>query len=229
MSFEFTPEEQSRVDVADFIGIHFDPIGYVDLSTIIVLSTMYFVELLALCYQFYNRHYPPLRVKNVPLMCSLYVGAIAWFIGDICTSGLVHIGQSQLLRNCKFTLIWLKMCIGAYYGTSMFALRCYSLYYVFCKGKAFKGRVVYMSFGITILSIVLFGVVSTFLPTELTTHYEDIIEMCYANYNYVIAAILVIWSIWAVIAVMTWRMRNISFCFNERIEIMVILILLFAM
>ncbi|KAJ2829333.1 hypothetical protein GGI24_002164 [Coemansia furcata] len=181
MSFAFTPEEQSRVDVAKFFRIHLDPIGYVDLSTIIVLSTMYFVE------------------------------------------------RSPLLRNCKFTLIWLKACIGAYYVTSLFALRYFSLYYVFYKGKAFKGHVVYLSFGITVLSIILFGVVSTLLPTQPTTHYEEIVDMCYANHNYIVSVIVVIWSIWTFIATMTWRMRNVPFCFNERIEIMATFMLLLAM
>ncbi|KAJ2754015.1 hypothetical protein GGI19_002711 [Coemansia pectinata] len=226
--FEFTPEEQSRVEVANFLGIHLDPIGYVDMSTIIVLSAMYFVEFIALCYQFYNRHYPPLRVKNVPLMCSLYVGGVAWFLGDIFTSGLVHLGQSHLLRNCKFTLIWLRACIGAYYVTSLFALRCFSLYYVFCKGRAFKGRAVYLSLGLTVFSIALFGVISMLVPTELTTHYEEIIDMCYTNRSYIIAVLLVIWSIWTTTAIMSWRMRNIPFCFNERIEILATFILLLA-
>ncbi|KAJ2001495.1 hypothetical protein GGI06_005821 [Coemansia sp. S85] len=226
MSFAFTPEEQSRVEVANFLGIHLDPIGYVDLSTIIVLSTMYFVEFIALCYQFSNRHYPPLRVKNVPLMCSLYVGGIAWFLGDIFTGGLVHLGQSRLLRNCKFTLIWFRACIGAYYVTSLFALRCFSLYYVFCKGKAFRGRVVYLSFGLTVFSIFLFGVISTLAPTELTTHYEELIDMCYVHPNYITAVVIVIWSIWIATAVMSWKMRRIPFCFNERIEIMATFFLL---
>ncbi|KAJ2642555.1 hypothetical protein GGF44_001605 [Coemansia sp. RSA 1694] len=226
MSFAFTPEEQSRVEVANFLGLHLDPIGYVDLSTIIVLSSMYLVEFFALCYQFYNRHYPPLRVKNVPLMCSLYVGGVAWFLGDIFTGGLVHLSQSSVLRSCKFTLVWLRACIGAYYVTSLFALRCFSLYYVFHKGMAFKGRVVYLSLGLTVFSIVLFGVISMLVPTELTTRYEEIVDMCYTNRNYIIAVLIIIWSIWATTAVMSWRMRNIPFCFNERIEILATFVLL---
>ncbi|KAJ2478388.1 hypothetical protein IWW56_003752 [Coemansia sp. RSA 2131] len=219
MSFAFTPEEQSRVEVAAFLGIHLDPIGYVDLSTIIVLGTMYFVEFIALCYQLRNRDYLPLRVKNVPVMCSLYVGGVSWLLGDIFTSGLVHLGHSAVLSSCKFTVIWLRICIGAYYVTSIFALRCYSLYYVFCKGKAFKGRIMLVSLGVAGLSIVAFGVISMFLPTRMTVEYEEILDMCNYNRTYVLCVLVVIWTIWAYTAVMSWKMRKIPFCFNERVEI----------
>ncbi|KAJ2147261.1 hypothetical protein IW136_000223 [Coemansia sp. RSA 678] len=219
MSFAFTPEEQSRVEVAAFLGIHLDSISYIDLSTIIVLGTMYVFEFIALCYQLRNRDYLPLRVKNVPVMCSLYVGGVSWLLGDIFTGGPVHLGQGPVLRNCKFTVIWLRICIGAYYVTSIFALRCYSLYYVFCKGKAFRGRVMLISLGVAGLSIVAFGVVSMVLPTRMTVWYEEMLDMCNYNHTYVVCVLLVIWAIWAYTAVMTWKMRKIPFCFNERVEI----------
>ncbi|KAJ1642438.1 hypothetical protein J3B02_004147, partial [Coemansia erecta] len=142
MSFSLTPSEIARVETAEFLGIRLDPVGYVDLSTIVVLSTMYGIELIAFCYQLYHRDYPPLKVKNVPLMFSLYFGGIVWMLGDIFTSGLVHLDSSPVLRSCKFTLIWCRVSIGAYYVTSLFALRTYALYHVFYLGKAFKGRVV---------------------------------------------------------------------------------------
>ncbi|KAJ2439349.1 hypothetical protein GGF42_007984 [Coemansia sp. RSA 2424] len=219
MSFAFTPEEQLRVTLASMAGIKLDPIGYVDLSTIIVVGTVYAIQLVALCYQLYNRNYPPLGVKNVPLMASLYFGGVAWFLGDLFTGGIVHLSQSPVLRNCKFSLIWLRACLGSYYVASMFSLRCYSLYHVFYKGKAFKGMVVYLSVGLTIFSILMFGVISTVVPTHLTTFYEPLIDMCNTNRNYIIAVVVVVWSIASFTAFMSWRMRNVAFCFNERIEI----------
>ncbi|KAJ2730924.1 hypothetical protein IW152_004917 [Coemansia sp. BCRC 34962] len=218
MSFAFTPEEQLRVALASRFGIKLDPIGYVDLSTVVVVGTVYALQLIAVIYQLYNHNYPPLGVKNVPLMASLYFGAVAWFLGDIFTSGIVHL-SSPVLRSCKFTLIWLRACLGAYYVAAMFSLRCYSLYYVFYKGKAFKGTVVYLSTGLVVLSIALFGIISTVVPTHLTTHYLPVIDMCDTNRNYIIAVVVVVWSIASFTAVMSWRMRHISFCFNERIEI----------
>ncbi|KAJ1897726.1 hypothetical protein GGI09_005471 [Coemansia sp. S100] len=218
MSFAFTPEEQLRVTLAQLAGIKLDPIGYVDLSTVIVVGTIYALQFIAVTYQLYNRNYPPLGVKNVPLMASLYFGGLAWFFGDLFTSGIVHLSHSPVLRSCKFTLIWLRACLGAYYVAAMFSLRCFSLYYVFYKGKAFKGTIVYVSVGITVLSIALFGIISTVIPTHLTTHYEPLIDMCNTNRNYIIAVVVVVWSIASFTAVMSWRMRNVPFCFNERIE-----------
>ncbi|KAJ1642439.1 hypothetical protein LPJ64_005713 [Coemansia asiatica] len=220
MSFALTKEEISRVETAEFLGIHLDPVGYIDLSTIAILSTMYGIELIALCYQLYNRNYPPLKVKNVPIMFSLYLGGISWFLGDIFTGGLVHLNKSSVLRNCKFTLIWCRACIGAYYVTLMFALRCYSLYHVFYKGKAFTGKIALFATGGTVLAIVLFGIISTLVPTHLTTYYEEILDMCYTTKSYIISVLLVIWAIWGFVAIMCWRMRNIHFTFNERVEIM---------
>ncbi|KAJ2785679.1 hypothetical protein H4R18_000370 [Coemansia javaensis] len=219
MSFAFTPEEQSRVEVAKFLGINITPIGYVDLSTIIVLSTMYLVEFVALCYQLRNRDYLPLKVKNVPVMFSLYFGGVGWMLGDMFTGGLVHLRQSALLRNCAFTVICLRICIGAYYVTSVFALRCFSLYHVFYKGKAFKGKIVLLSFGVTILSIVLFGVISAVLPPNLTVRYEDILDLCYYNKGYAGTVVIIIWSTWLYTCYMNWRLRKVAFCFNERVEI----------
>ncbi|KAJ2741148.1 hypothetical protein GGI20_005383 [Coemansia sp. BCRC 34301] len=219
MSFAFTPEEQNRVFMASLAGIKLDPIGYVDLSTIIVVGTVYAINFVALCYQLYNRDYPPLGVKNVPLMASLYFGGVAWFLGDLFTGGIVHLAQSPVLRNCKFTLIWLRACLGAYYVAAMFSLRCYSLYYVFYKGKPFRGRVVYLSVGLTLFSIAMFGVISTLVPSHMTTFYEPLIDMCNTNRNYIIAVVVVVWSIASFTAFMSWRMRNVAFCFNERREI----------
>ncbi|KAJ2391277.1 hypothetical protein GGI05_002986, partial [Coemansia sp. RSA 2603] len=220
MSFELTPEEVSRVEIAEFLGIHLDPIGHVDLSTIVVLSTMYAIEFVALCYQLYHRNYPPLKVKNVPVMFSLYFGAVIWMLGDIFTSGLVHLASSPILQACRFTLIWCRVSLGSYYVTSLFALRTYALYHVFYLGKAFTGRVVYLSFGITIGSIFMFGIISTLVPVHMTVYYEDIMDMCYANHNYIIAVLVVIWIIWGLVAWMTWTMRRVSFCFSEHVEIL---------
>ncbi|KAJ2158377.1 hypothetical protein GGF46_003825 [Coemansia sp. RSA 552] len=218
MSFALTPEEQTRVETAAFLGLHLDPIGYVDLSTILVLSTMYLIEFIALCYQLHHRNYLPLKVKNMPIMFSLYLGGVSWFLGDIFTGGLVHLRQSPVLRNCKLTIIWLRACIGAYYVTSIFALRCYSLYYVFRKGKAYNSKALLWSLGVAVASILLFGVVSTLVPEEMTTYYEEIMDLCYISREYIIAVLTVIWSIWLYTAIMTWRMRKVPFCFNERTE-----------
>ncbi|KAJ2786034.1 hypothetical protein GGI15_001742 [Coemansia interrupta] len=219
MSFSLTQDELTRIETAQFLGISLDPVGYVDLSTIVILSSMYAIEFIALCYQLHNRNYPPLKVKNVPVMFSLYLGAVCWLMGDIFTGGLVHLGQSPVLRACKFTLIWCRACMGAFYVTLMFALRCYSLYHVFHRGKAFKGRTALLSTAGTVLAIILFGIISTLVPTSMTTYYEDILDICYTTRNYIISVLLVIWSIWGYVAIMSWRMRNIPFCFNERIEI----------
>ncbi|KAJ1899892.1 hypothetical protein LPJ66_001835 [Kickxella alabastrina] len=228
MSFKLTPEEISRVEMAAFLGVHLDPIGYVDLSTIMVLSTMYLVEFLALCYQIQHRNYPPLKVKNIYVMTLLYLGGVTWLVGDIFTGGLVHLGQSPVLRTCKLTVIWFRVCFGAYYVTSIFALRCYSLYHIFHKGIAFKGKVSIISIGLTVSSIIIFGIISTLVPTRLTTSYEELLDICYTTMPYIVSVLLVIWSIWTYTAVMSWRMRNISFCFNERRELLVSFLIMFA-
>ncbi|KAJ2790929.1 hypothetical protein H4R21_006412, partial [Coemansia helicoidea] len=219
MSFELTPDEQDRIQIASFLGLHLDPVSHVDMSTIIVLSLMYLIEFVALCYQLRNRNYMPLKVKNVPIMFSLFFGAVGWLAGDILSGGLVHLRPSPVLQNCTFTVIWLRVCIGAYYVTSVFALRCFSLYYVFYTGKAYKGKVVLITFGVVVVSILLFGLISTVIPSSMTIQYNDILDMCYYDKGYVAAVIVIIWCIWLYTAYMNWRMRNIAFCFNERAEI----------
>ncbi|KAI8319589.1 hypothetical protein GQ54DRAFT_279181 [Martensiomyces pterosporus] len=226
MSFELTPKEQSRIDAAASLEMKVDPISHVDMSTIIVVSLVYAVQSAGFCFQFWNRHYPPLKAKNIPLMLSLSFGQVMWFLGDIFTGGLVHLDGSPFLRNCKLTLIWFRACLGAYMVTSLFALRCYSLYCVFHKGKPYKGKVVYTSFGIAIGSLAFFGMVSTLVPGHLTTHYEVIVDMCFTSRGYITVVLIVIWSIWVYTAVMYWKLRNISFCFNERAEIVAYFVLL---
>ncbi|KAJ1960536.1 hypothetical protein GGI12_003745 [Dipsacomyces acuminosporus] len=213
--------------MARSLGIKLDPIGYVDLSTIVVISSIYSIEFIALCYQFWNRKYPPLKVKNIPLMVSLFVFAILWFLGDIFTGGLVHLYPSPLLRSCKATIIWFRACLGAYSVTSMFTLRIYSLYRVFYLNKPFKGKVVYVSFAATFASIILFAIISTFVPSKLTTRYEKTLDMCFTTTHYIVAVLVVIWSIWLFAGYMSWKMRNIAFNFNEKVEMLSVFILLF--
>ncbi|KAJ1661522.1 hypothetical protein IW140_005873 [Coemansia sp. RSA 1813] len=229
MSFKLTPQEQSRIDIAEFLGVRLDPIGAVDLSTIVVLSTMYGVEFIALCYQLHNRNYPPLKVKNVPVMFALFFGGVGWLLGDIFTGGVAHLHQSPVLRNCKLTGIWFRVCIGAYYVTSGFALRCYSLYCVFCKQRAFSGKNALVSLAITLASILVFGTVSTLVPADMTTHYEEILDMCYYRKAYIVSVLTVIWAIWLWTAAMCWKLRSIPFCFNEGIELVSCFVIMLAL
>ncbi|KAJ2772128.1 hypothetical protein IWQ56_001517, partial [Coemansia nantahalensis] len=84
---------------------------------------------------------------------------------------------------------------------------------------AYKGKVVLITFGVVVVSILLFGLISTVIPSSMTIQYNDILDMCYYDKGYVAAVIVIIWCIWLYTAYMNWRMRNIAFCFNERAEI----------
>ncbi|KAI7833624.1 hypothetical protein BX661DRAFT_177244 [Kickxella alabastrina] len=220
MPFTLTPEEIDRIEVAEFLGIRLDPVGYIDLSTIIVISTKYFLEFFVFCFMLYNRNYPPLKVKNVPIMFSLYFGGFTWFLGDIFTGGLVHLYGNPVLTSCRFTVIWCRACLGAFYITSLFGLRTYALYHVFVKGKAFKGPVFIIGFSVTVSSILLFAIISTVLPEDMTAIYEPLLDVCFPNKNFIIATLVIIWMIWTFVAAMTWGIRHVTFSFSEHVEIL---------
>ncbi|KAJ1935251.1 hypothetical protein GGF37_006061, partial [Kickxella alabastrina] len=73
--------------------------------------------------------------------------------------------------------IWCRACLGAFYITSLFGLRTYALYHVFVKGKAFKGPVFIIGFSVTVSSILLFAIISTVLPEDMTAIYEPLLDV----------------------------------------------------
>ncbi|ORX69448.1 hypothetical protein DL89DRAFT_267669 [Linderina pennispora] len=226
MSFELTPFEQSRVEIAAFLDVKLDPISHVDLSTIIVVSIVYMLDLFAFIYLFLNRNYPPIKAKSVYIMISLYAAAVLWFVGDIVTSGLVHLYTSNVLMACKMYFIWFRASFGTTYIATIFSVRTYALHRVFCQDKPFKGKLVWVCPALAVGWVLLLAVVSSLLPERMTTYYEDTLDLCYANTRYAAFVIGMICCFYSYIVLITWRLRKIPFSFNEFREVVTALVII---
>ncbi|ORX66386.1 hypothetical protein DL89DRAFT_270295 [Linderina pennispora] len=226
MSFKLTPFEQSRVEIAAFLDMKLDPISYVDMSTIIVVATVYIVDLFAIIFLIVNRNYPPIKSKGVVIMCSLYISGVLWFVGDIITSGMVHLYVNKALMACKVTVIWFRLGFGTTYIATIFSVRCYALHRVFCKQQPFKGVLMWSFIALALGWVVLYAAVSSALPASMTTYYEDTLDICTANKTYVAVSIGMICCFYLYVAWMTWRLRKIPFSFNEFREVVSALIII---
>ncbi|KAJ2156612.1 hypothetical protein IW139_005425, partial [Coemansia sp. RSA 353] len=98
MSFEFTPQEQTRVQLAHLGGVQLDPIGHADLAVIAVLSSVYFVNFAAVAFLVWNRNYPPLKSKYPFLMAAIMISMFIYFLGDLVLKAHVHV-RGRVLSN----------------------------------------------------------------------------------------------------------------------------------
>ncbi|ORX64249.1 hypothetical protein DL89DRAFT_41852 [Linderina pennispora] len=135
MSFEFPPFEKSRVETAALFNVSLDPVSHTDMSTIIEISVVYALDLFALIYLLIHRSYPLINAKSACSIITLCMTVVVWSVGGISTGGMVHLYTNGILRSCKLTLLWFRLGLGATYIATIFSVRSYSLYRVFCQGR----------------------------------------------------------------------------------------------
>ncbi|KAJ2746033.1 hypothetical protein GGI20_001660 [Coemansia sp. BCRC 34301] len=214
MYYDFTPAEAARVQLAAFFGIKVDPVGYVDLAAVVVYSLVLFVGLCANIYVWCNRHYAPLKAKNIPLMTGIYLHSVFFFLGDLTLCGMVHV-RGPFFGNCTLMLIWLRSMMGNFSLGSLLTIRSYKLYRVFCMNKPMHGYNRAMPYVLYIALILVAGTISTIIPKHLTVDYIEGVEFCIDNPNLVTSYCSVLWFMWCIYFMMMWLLRNVRSSFNE--------------
>ncbi|ORX69405.1 hypothetical protein DL89DRAFT_316814 [Linderina pennispora] len=177
MSFTFTEKEKGRVVFASLVGVTLDHIGKADLATIIAITVLYSVQLLAVVYMVLNRNYPPIRAKGVLTMTCVYICGISWFIGGLGTHEVLHL-SNKFWSNCTLHIVWLRPVTGEAFIFNLLYLRCIRLFFKYQLHRPFEGMWKYM---ITITSFaipVICAVIITLLPKKETVSFVDVLEIC---------------------------------------------------
>ncbi|KAI8325300.1 hypothetical protein GQ54DRAFT_254942, partial [Martensiomyces pterosporus] len=225
--YDYTPQEKMRVDMAAFFGIKLDPVGYADLAAVVIVCLVNAVGLSANAFVWFNRHYAPLKAKNIPLMTGIYMQGLCLFLGDLTLCGLVHI-RGPFFGNCMLMLIWLRTLFGTYTLGGLMTIRSYTLYRVFCQNKPILGVHRFVPYIIFVAAILTIGTITSLMPKRMTMDYMAGIELCLINKDLINAILTGIWLMWGGFILMLWLLRNIRTSFNEFREVSVSLIVLIA-
>ncbi|KAJ2159369.1 hypothetical protein GGF46_003072 [Coemansia sp. RSA 552] len=227
MYYDLTPQEKERVELAGFFGISVDPVGYGDLAMVIVLSLVLAVGFAATIFTWLNRHYAPLKAKDIPLMSGIYLHSVFFFLGDLSLCGLVHV-RGPFFANCTLMLVWFRSMFGNFALGALLTIRTYKFYRVFCRNKPVHGYRRIIPYALFLLFILIVGLISTLVPTRFTVDYMEGVQYCIVNQDLVTTYCAILWCIWAVYMVMVWLLRNIHSSFNEFREMAISLLLLVA-
>ncbi|KAJ2784409.1 hypothetical protein H4R18_001119 [Coemansia javaensis] len=225
MYYDLTPAEKQRVEMAAFFGIAVDPVGYGDLAAVVVYALVLCVGFAATVYMWLNRHYAPLKAKNIPLMTGIYLHSVFFFIGDLTLCGLVHV-RGPFFANCDLMLIWFRSMFGNFALGSLLTIRSYKLYRIFCQNKPMHGYKRSFPYVLFIVIVLVIGMISSLVPRRMTVIYLEGVEFCVANPNLVTTYCAILWCIWAIYMAMVWLLRNVRSSFNEFMEMAISLLLL---
>ncbi|KAJ2354962.1 hypothetical protein IWW50_004421 [Coemansia erecta] len=228
MAFEYTQQEQMRVKLAMLGGVQLDPIGHADLAVIAVLSSVYFMNFIAIVFLVWNRNYPPLKSKYPFLMAANMVAMFIFFLGDLVLKSHVHV-RGHILSNCVLFCVWMRVIFGAYMVSVLTTIRSYALFCIFLRNRAFRGKYVCYSAAIAVGLAVVFIIVTYTLPAARTIHYIPLVEMCNMSYLYRALVQGLLWLVWIVNAAINFRLRNINSSFNESREMFVACICVFTL
>ncbi|KAI8320915.1 hypothetical protein GQ54DRAFT_262751, partial [Martensiomyces pterosporus] len=207
--------------------MHLDPIGKADLVMIIVISAVYAADLVSVLYLIANRNYPPLKSKSPMLMVAAFVSSVAWYCGDLVTNGHIHL-SGTVMANCKAFGVWVRVLLGVCTISSLIALRSYGLYRVFRMNLPYRGLGFYLPFMIYCACLLVYGIVSQVLSTDVTVKYVGLMDLCYYYDGFKASLFVFIWVTWLIVAYINWKIRNIKSSFNESREMALSCFVVFA-
>ncbi|KAJ2741885.1 hypothetical protein GGI20_004875 [Coemansia sp. BCRC 34301] len=227
LSFSLTAAEAERIKYFASIDRHLDPRGAGDATMIIVISTAYAVELVAVLYMMWNRNYPPIKAKNPILMAFVFMASALWFAGNLQVNGHVPLKGTALV-HCKAIGIWMHILMGVCAVSLLIGFRSFGLYQVFCRNRPYRGPALYIAAIITVACMLVFGIITEALPDRLSVLYNEATDYCNFALEYRIAMFALIWVSWIVVAILNWRIRKIKSSFNESREITIACIVVFG-
>ncbi|KAJ2359147.1 hypothetical protein GGF43_000313 [Coemansia sp. RSA 2618] len=172
-----------------------------------------------------NRTYIPLRSKNIPLIYTLYVTTLLWFIGDIFTY-FPTLVPAPSRAICILTMSWLRMSFGIF---SIVSCHIFRIYQYICSfewrvravvGSRYFWRPV---FAWSVLPLA-YGALASTLPADRGGNaYIREERMCVSDkplYFVAVAFLIVLLVCWIVA---TLRMKRIYVCFSEFREMLAII------
>ncbi|KAJ1829182.1 hypothetical protein LPJ56_000568 [Coemansia sp. RSA 2599] len=175
----------------------------------------------------WNRKYPPIKSKNTLIMTLVMASACNFFVTQLAGNGHIPLAGTTM-TNCKVHGLWFCILLGSCFFSYLIALRIYGLYRVFHLGKPFRGPSFYLPFALYFLCIFIYGIVSQLISPRLTIRYMEELDICNQKNGYKVSVFALLWLTWILIAVMSWKIRNIKSSFNESREIMIACFMVFT-
>ncbi|KAJ2000854.1 hypothetical protein GGI04_003983 [Coemansia thaxteri] len=217
MAFPDAAFEDQRAAFAQSMGVKLDKRTGADVATVAVVCTIYFINMLAVITMVWNRNYPPLKAKCVPLLASMFVAMGLCFVGDFEANGHVQLSGSGL-SNCRGIGIWVHLVLGFCAISGMCALRSLMLYQVFCRNLPCRGLKFYLPIAAYLTLIFTYGIVTMAVNEKDAVYYFPELDLCAADTPYKTATVVLVWVTQGAVLVSYWFIRNIRSSFNESRE-----------
>ncbi|KAJ2720922.1 hypothetical protein GGI07_004318 [Coemansia sp. Benny D115] len=166
-------------------------------------------------YAWFNYNYRPIRAKNMIWTTLMHISGILWFVGNLVSNG--HVRINGVFAHCKFWIVWFRILFCFIYAT-LHIVRFFALDRVFNQGKPFRGRTSLIATVVVVIFNLGFAIASQLISDKITVQSVPMLEVCLVEPNYRISAIVIQWVLWAGVAVMIYRLRNIQSSFNEFYE-----------
>ncbi|KAJ1899717.1 hypothetical protein LPJ66_001933 [Kickxella alabastrina] len=227
ISFTVLDSELQRQKIAEMMDLALDPRGKADAIMVIVLSSIYFVDFLAVAFLLWNRNYPPLKSKGPILMTLMMASSAFWFVGDLIANGHLR-AAGTVMTNCMAFGVWIRLLLGACAMCILTSFRAYRLYRVFFLNLLYHTIGLYLPFAIYYTCLLIVGTILQVLKPKITIYYEEYIDLCVAHLSFKAILFVFLWLTRAVMIGVFWKIRNIKSSFNERREMMVTRTIIFG-
>ncbi|KAJ2518192.1 hypothetical protein H4217_003490 [Coemansia sp. RSA 1939] len=198
--------------LSTLLNVKVDPVTTADTIVIIIGAAVFGITALMIVFAWINIKYRPIRAKNMTWTTLMHISGILWFLGDIPSNGHVRLNGVWII--CKLWVVWFRV-LFCYIFASMHIVRFFALDRVFNQNKPFRGITNIIALVVVVVFNVLFCVISQVVSDEITVASLKDLELCNVTQHYRIAALVLQWVLWAGVAVLIFRLRNIQSSFNE--------------
>ncbi|KAI7833610.1 hypothetical protein BX661DRAFT_196139 [Kickxella alabastrina] len=217
LSFSLTESELARQKFGEDNHTRLDPRGKGDKIMLVIFTTIYSFDLVAVIYMLWNRKYPPLKAKNVPVITLVMMFSFVWFVGDLQANGHLPLANTPL-TNCKAFGMWMRVILGVCGVFSLIGLRSYGLYRVFFLYKPYHSLGLYLPFAIYWVCVLIAGTISQTIRPDITTQYVSNLDICQYHKSFQTTLYAFLWVTVALVMFIHWKIRNIKSSFNESRE-----------
>ncbi|KAJ2513762.1 hypothetical protein GGI11_004284 [Coemansia sp. RSA 2049] len=226
MVFPNVELENSRVLVAEKMGLKLDPRNKSDLAVVVLVSTIYSIDLISAVFVILFRKYPPLRSKCPLTMVAMFTASIFWLIGDLQTNGHVTL-RGSTLTDCRVWSLWSQVVLGVFCSTTLLAVRSYIFYRVFTQNLPAKGLQFLLPLIVYFSCLFIIGVVFTAVGPSRSAEYVPALDLCSLTHALKVTTFVVLWITDVFTCLITWKTRNIKSSFREVWEMCVTCLIVF--
>ncbi|ORX69449.1 hypothetical protein DL89DRAFT_267670 [Linderina pennispora] len=195
-----------------------------DTAVVVFGAAMLAIDLVVMLYIVWNRKYPPIRAKNIPLLVVLFVSLVIWYIGSIATQ--LDVGNiNSFSGSCILFAIWFRVLLGVFLFTFVNVFRLYTYIRIFRYRKPVKGWSYWIPVIIFLVIILAFGLTTTLLHESLGVFLIEGIDVCRYTIRFKEIAFGIVWFGWLAVILSTFLARNINTSFNEYYEMLAVCII----